>query len=131
MSGPVGTMPLYDKLRLQAGQRALVMNAPESFYSELGDALNGITMLSEPERELDFACSSFQSPQAIEVKYVTELDWQDKRLKGVKLFLRRYPQTKKVIIITKNVDKKITDDKVTISMVPAWKYLIQDPSPSE
>jgi hypothetical protein len=55
MSGPVGTTPLYDKLRLQAGQRALVINAPESFYSALGDALDGITLLSDPEEELDFA----------------------------------------------------------------------------
>jgi hypothetical protein len=55
MSGPVGTTPLYDKLRLQPGQRALVINAPESFYSILGDALNAITLVSEPEDELDIA----------------------------------------------------------------------------
>ncbi|MGD8455238.1 MAG: hypothetical protein PVF83_02550 [Anaerolineales bacterium] len=55
MSGPVGTTPLYDKLRLQPGQRALVINAPESFYTALGNSLDGITVLSEPEGELDFA----------------------------------------------------------------------------
>jgi hypothetical protein len=55
VSGPVGTTPLYDKLRLQAGQRALVMNAPQSFYTTLGDTLNSINVLSEPEGELDFA----------------------------------------------------------------------------
>jgi len=55
MTGPVGTTPLYDKLRLQAGQRALVMNAPKSLYATLGDSLKGITVLSEPEGELDFA----------------------------------------------------------------------------
>lgn len=86
---------------------------------------------AESERELDFACLGFQSPQAIEVKYVTELEWHDKRLTGVRLFLRRYPQTKEVIIITKNVDKKIKGDKVAISMIPAWKYLMQDPSPPD
>jgi hypothetical protein len=48
-------MPLYDKLRLQAGQRALVINAPESFYTALGNALNGVTLISEPAGELDFA----------------------------------------------------------------------------
>jgi hypothetical protein len=55
MTGPVGTMPLYDKLRLQAGQRALVINAPESFYSTLGSALKAVTLTSEPEGELDIA----------------------------------------------------------------------------
>ena len=55
MSGPVGTTPLYDKLRMQVGQRALVINAPDSFYQELDDALNGISVLSEPEEELDIA----------------------------------------------------------------------------
>jgi len=48
-------MPLYDKLRLQAGQRALVINAPESFCLELGDALNTVTLVSEPEGEFDIA----------------------------------------------------------------------------
>jgi hypothetical protein len=55
MSGPVGTTPLYDKLRLQAGQRALVVNAPESFYSALGDKLKAVAVVSEPEGELDIA----------------------------------------------------------------------------
>jgi hypothetical protein len=36
-------------------QRALVINAPKSFYQTLGDTFTGITLLSEPEGELDFA----------------------------------------------------------------------------
>jgi len=65
MSGPVGTTPLSDKLRLQPGQRALVSNAPESFYQALGDTLKEMTILSEPEGELDIAI--LFTPDSIEL----------------------------------------------------------------
>jgi hypothetical protein len=32
-----------------------VINAPKSFFSALGDTLNAVTVVSEPEGELDFA----------------------------------------------------------------------------
>ena len=55
MSGPVGTSPLHKKLRLIPGSNALVVNAPESFYTQLGGLLEQVNLLDEPTGELDFA----------------------------------------------------------------------------
>ena len=55
MTGPVGTTPLYKKLRLTPGLNALVVNAPKAFYTELGDLLEQVTLVDEPSGELDFA----------------------------------------------------------------------------
>lgn len=111
------------KTRL-TGKGDIVAKTENIFFFHLTRKNIPIGYYAESERELDFACSNLQSPHAIEVKYVTKLDWNDKRLTGVKLFLRRYPQTREVTIITKSVDKRIEDEKAAISMVTAWKYLI-------
>ncbi len=94
------------------------------FRHLLKNNVNNVGYYAESERELDFACGNFTSPKAIEVKYDSRFDWQDKRFRGVKLFLKRYPQTKKITIITKDVEETIQDNKVTISIIPAWKYLL-------
>jgi len=78
---------------------------------------------AESDRELDFACGNFKSPMAIEVKYDSKFDWQDKRFKGVKLFIKHYSGTKYVNIISKNIEEEIKDSKLKISVIPAWKYL--------
>lgn len=79
---------------------------------------------AESERELDFACGNFRMPIAIEVKYDSKFDWQDKKFAGTRLFVKRYPMTRKIIVISKNVEKAIRDGKLDISVVPAWDYLI-------
>jgi len=78
---------------------------------------------AESERELDFVCGSFKSPSAIEVKYDSEFDWEDKKFAGIKLFIKRYPQIKDVTIISKNATKIFKKGKLKISAIPAWKYL--------
>jgi predicted AAA+ superfamily ATPase len=79
---------------------------------------------AESERELDFVYGTFKDPKAIEVKYDNKFEWQDKRYRGVMLFLRRYPQTREVTIITQNIDQTIRESDVTISAIPAWKFLL-------
>ena len=94
------------------------------FFHLLKKNVTNIGYYAESERELDFAFDNFQSPQAIEVKYDSQFDWQDKRFRGVKLFCKRYPHTREVTIITKDAEQTIQDDKLRIFVIPAWKYLL-------
>ena len=94
------------------------------FFHLLKKNVTNIGYYAESERELDFAFDNFQSPKAIEVKYDSQFDWQDKRFRGVKLFCKRYPHTREVTIITKDAEQTIQDDKLRIFVIPAWKYLL-------
>lgn len=80
---------------------------------------------AESEREVDFVCGSVKSPEAVEAKYETRLNWDDKKYGGVKLFLRRYPQTKKITIVSKSAELEFKEGKTTITVIPAWKRLLK------
>ncbi len=92
-------------------------------FLRLAKRYSNIGYYAESERELDFAYGSFKSPIATEVKYDSSFDWQDKRFKGARLFIKRYPGTKKINIISKDVEKIVRNGKIEISVIPAWKYL--------
>lgn len=81
---------------------------------------------ADSEREVDFILGNIKNPTPIEVKYDSSFDWQNKRFSGLKLFLKRYPQTKKAFIITKNIEASITEKQTHIQAVPLWKWLLQD-----
>ncbi len=79
---------------------------------------------AESEKETDFVTGDIKKPFPIEVKYLSSFDWQDKRFAGIKLFLRRFPETKRALIITKDVETKSTAGKTEISAVPLWRFLL-------
>jgi predicted AAA+ superfamily ATPase len=106
------------------GKGDISAKAENIVFLHLARAKATIGYYAESERELDFACGSFKSPMAIEVKYDSKFDWQDKRFKGVKLFIKHYPGAKCVTIISKNIEEEIKDSKLKISVIPAWKYLL-------
>lgn len=69
---------LAKKLRLLPGQRALILNAPETYRDLLGDLPEGVELVEQPEDEVDFVQVFVKNsedldalaPQAIEaVKY--------------------------------------------------------------
>jgi len=41
--------PLTNKLRMQPGQRGLIMNAPPGYMDELGDLPENVELADEPE----------------------------------------------------------------------------------
>ncbi len=45
---------LARKLRLQAGQRALILNAPAGYLNELGELPEGVSVATEPDGDFDF-----------------------------------------------------------------------------
>ncbi len=79
---------------------------------------------AESEREVDFVTGEILNPLPLEVKYISSFDWTDKRFSGIKLFLRRFPATEKVIIISKNVEREIKINSTEIKVTPLWKFLL-------
>lgn len=80
---------------------------------------------AESEREVDFITGSFKNPMPVEVKYISKFNWQDKRFSGVKLFLRRFPGTKEILIISKDAETEIKQRNIAIKVVPLWKFLLK------
>ena len=79
---------------------------------------------AESEREVDFIIGAAKDPHPVEVKYLSSFDWSERRFAGIKLFLRRYPATRKVLLITRNVEKRIKEHKTDIILVPLWRFLL-------
>jgi len=80
---------------------------------------------AESQKEVDFILGDFKNPLPIEVKYISDFDWQDRRFSGIKLFLRRFPGVKEVLIISKDVETEIAKEGVVIKVIPAWKFLLR------
>lgn len=78
---------------------------------------------AESEKEVDFVRGLPSSPEAVEVKYVTSVNLSDKKFSGVKLFLRKYPKTKKLTLVTKNVEGDEKIGKTVVELIPLWKFL--------
>jgi len=79
---------------------------------------------AESEREVDFVIGTVESPLPLEVKYLESFDWQDKRFAGLRLFLKRFPATRKALVITKDVETTMEVNGVKISALPLWKFLL-------
>ncbi|RPH52562.1 MAG: ATP-binding protein [Desulfobacteraceae bacterium] len=78
---------------------------------------------AESDREVDFVIGSVTDPVPIEVKYITSFDWKEKRFDGVRLFIKRFPKVKNILLITKSVELTTAANNVTIHVVPLWKFL--------
>ena len=79
---------------------------------------------AESQKEVDFITGDVKKPMPVEVKYLSSFDWKEKRFSGFKLFLRRFPQTGKGLLITRRVDTVIKSNNTEIIAVPLWKFLL-------
>jgi len=98
--------------------------AENAVFMELQRKRVSCGYFAESEREVDFITGTTGKPCPVEVKYVSSFDWSDRRFSGVKLFLRRFPNTKRVLLITRNVETELKIDSTDISVVPLWKSLL-------
>jgi uncharacterized protein len=83
---------------------------------------------AESGREVDFIVGSHGTPMPIEVKFSPELDISA-AFKGIRLFFRRFPETRKALLITMRDERTITVDDRPLLCVPLWKFLLGDPRP--
>lgn len=98
--------------------------AEAAVFSELRRGGVECGYFAESEREVDFVTGTSRSPRPVEVKYVSSFDEGDKRYAGLRLFLRRFPATKKAVIVTRTVDKEEEMTGTPIRCVPLWKFLL-------
>lgn len=77
---------------------------------------------AESDRELDFVAELPEGPVPIESKYTDELEENDARLGGLKLYVKRFAP-KRAIIATRSVKKNFLIGKTEVSAVPLWKIL--------
>lgn len=109
---------------LLTGTSDIGMKAENAVYMEMQRKKVSCGYFAESEREVDFVAGKQGSPLPIEVKYMSTIDLTDKRFSGIKLFLRRFPKTRKVLVISKNIEAHQTLDKAVIDVVPLWKFLL-------
>lgn len=79
---------------------------------------------SESQKEVDFVVGDKTGSLPIEVKYVEKLNEDDKKLMGLRLFLKQYPQTKKACVVTKSAEGILNMGGIEVSLVPLWQYLL-------
>ncbi|MBI3921734.1 MAG: ATP-binding protein [Armatimonadetes bacterium] len=81
---------------------------------------------AESEREVDFVLGNPTSPEPIEVKYADSLDAADRRLGGLRLFLRRYPNTQVARVISHTQGGDSILNSAQIQVTPLWKFLLAE-----
>lgn len=79
---------------------------------------------AESEREVDFVVGSVKTPLPVEVKMLDTLDPKDKRLSGLALFVRRFPATRRALVVTRNVQATIPYHGIELQAVPLWRFLL-------
>ncbi len=109
---------------LLTGERDLGFKAENAVFVHFLRAGQEVGYFAESQREVDFIAGDFEDPLPVEVKYVEDLGMDDKRLLGLKLFLKRFPDVKKAVIVTKSVEKREQFRGVEIEMIPLWRFLL-------
>lgn len=80
---------------------------------------------AESEREVDFVMGSHNAPTAVEVKYLDSFNWEDRRFDGVRLFLRRFPSSHRVTVVTRDAAGQVEVGHAKVTAVPMWRYLLR------
>ena len=110
---------------LLTGEQDLGFKAENAVFTHFLRTGQEVGYFAESQRELDFVAGPYQDPQPVEAKYVEDLEIDDKRLLGLKLFLKRFPNVKKARIVTKNVARKERFRDVEIELIPLWQFLLR------
>lgn len=113
---------------LLTGEGDLGAKAENAVFSHLLRSEWTPGYFAESEREVDFVLGTPSAPCPIEVKYVSVLDWDDRRFAGMRLFFKQYPHTRTALIVTKNTEREFTVGQTRIQAVPLWKFLKENPA---
>lgn len=109
---------------LLTGEGDLGFKAENAVFVHLLGVKRVAGYFAEAQKELDFVTGTYQTPLPVEVKYVDRLTVDDKRLAGLKLFLRRFPKTEEAEIVTKSVEREERLQGVKIKTIPLWQFLL-------
>ena len=104
-------------------RRDIGVRAENTLYNYLSQKAKSIGYFAESTRELDFVTDLGQGPIAVESKYVDELEENDKRLDGLKLYIKRNKPAK-AYVATRSYEKDFVMEKTPVTAVPLWKILL-------
>jgi len=110
---------------LLTGEEDLGFKAENAVFVQFLRSDQEVGYFAESQKELDFIAGGFDDPLPVEVKYVDDLAMDDKRLAGLRLFLKRFDDVKKAKVVTKSVDKRERFQDVEIEIVPLWRFLLE------
>lgn len=79
---------------------------------------------AESELEVDFIVGTPMEPLPIEVKMLDALDMGDKRMAGLRMFLRRHPAAKRALVVSRSASATREIGDITVEAVPLWKFLL-------
>jgi len=83
---------------------------------------------AESEKEVDFVIGNAKKFTAVEVKFISSLDWSEKKFSGIKLFLRRFPDAREVLLITRSVETELKVGQAIVRATPLWRFLLSPAS---
>jgi hypothetical protein len=79
---------------------------------------------AESELEVDFVLNEASEPLPLEVKMIDAVDPRDKRLSGLKMFLRRFPGARRSLLVTRTATACTDFHGVPLDAVPLWRFLL-------
>ena len=80
---------------------------------------------SERYKEVDFIIGDYKNFLPVEVKYLDDININDKRLKGIIYFMKKN-KLKRGIIITRGYSNIEKDKNIELHFIPLYKILIED-----
>ncbi len=109
---------------LLTGEQDLGFKAENAVFVQFLRERQDVGYFAESQRELDFVAGGFEKPLPVEVKYTDSLAVDDKRLAGLKLFLKRFNDVERAQVVTKSVEGKERFGNTEIEMVSLWRFLL-------
>ena len=111
---------------LFTGQGDKGARAENAVFMELKRCGMETGYFAEGDLEVDFVLGSRGKPIPLEVKMLDTLDLGDKRLAGLRLFLRRFPESDRALLVTKTISRAIDNfHGVPLEAIPLWRFLLK------
>jgi hypothetical protein len=110
------------------GSADLGPRAENAVLMELSRKKAALGYFAESEKEVDFVIGGAKRFTPVEVKFISSLDWSEKKFSGMKLFLRRFPETREVLLITRSVETELKAGQSIVRAIPLWRFLLSPAS---
>jgi|APFre7841882724_1041349.scaffolds.fasta_scaffold22127_1 hypothetical protein len=110
------------------GAADLGARAENAVLMELSRKKMALGYFAESEKEVDFVVGEAKRFIPVEVKFISSLDWTEKKFSGIKLFLRRFPEAQEVLLITRSVEAELKVGQSIVRAIPLWRFLLSSAS---
>lgn len=110
------------------GAADLGARAENAVLMELSRKKAALGYFAESEKEVDFVIGDSKKFLPVEVKFISSLDWSEKKFAGIRIFLRRFPETREVLLITRSVEAELKVGQSIVRAIPLWRFLLSSAS---